>query len=180
MLSSRQMSDIDPGRSGSSTPSDPSTSNENEVDADVVALEARVAELTDQRLRAIAELDNARKRYDRDMGNAREQERIQVAREWLPIVDNLERALTHSGASPESLIDGIGAVTEQAVRLVGQLGFPRQDDLGEPFDPSRHDAAGSRPDTDAPAGTVVEVLQPAYGKGDRQLRPALVIVATGD
>jgi molecular chaperone GrpE len=172
------MSDILPGRSGSSTPSDPSASNE--VDAEVAALEARVAELSDQRLRALAELDNARKRYDRDMGNARDQERIQVAREWLPIVDNLERALAHSGASPESLIDGVGAVTEQAVRLVGQLGFPRQDDLGEPFDPSRHDAAGSRPDTDAPAGTVVEVLQPAYGKGDRQLRPALVIVATGD
>jgi molecular chaperone GrpE len=74
-------------------------------------------------LRALAELDNARKRYDRDLGNARDQERIQVAREWLPIVDNLERALAHSGANPESIIDGIGAVTEQAVRLVGQLGF---------------------------------------------------------
>jgi molecular chaperone GrpE len=172
------MSDVDPGRPSPPTPSDDGASGE--ADPDVAALEARVAELTDQRLRALAELDNARKRYDRDIGNAREQERIRVTREWLPVVDNLERALAHSGASPESIIDGVGAVTEQAVRLVGQLGFPRQDDLGEPFDPSRHDAAGSLADPDAPAGTVVEVLQPAYGKGDRQLRPALVIVATAD
>jgi molecular chaperone GrpE len=146
----------------------------------VAALEARVAELTDQRLRALAELDNARKRYDRDLGKAREQERMRVTREWLPIVDNLERALAHSGASPQSIVDGVGAVTEQAIRLIEQLGFPRQDDLGERFDPSRHDAAGSRADADAPPDTVVEVMQPAYGAGDRQLRPALVIVATGD
>jgi molecular chaperone GrpE len=172
------MSDADARRSGSPTPSDEGASGE--VDPDVAALEAHVAELTDQRLRALAELDNARKRYDRDLGNAREQERIRVMREWLPIVDNLERALAHSGANPQSIIEGVGAVTEQAVRLVGQLGFPRQDDLGAPFDPSRHDAAGSLADADAPAGTVVEVLQPAYGKGDHQLRPALVIVATGD
>lgn len=172
------MSDTDPGRSRPLTP--PDTGAVNEVNADVAALEARIAELTDERLRARADLDNARKRYDRDLGNAREQERIRVTRDWLPIVDNLERALAHSGANPESIIEGIGAVTEQAVRLVGRLGFPRQDDLGEPFDPSRHDAAGSRSDLDAPAGTVVEVLQPAYGNGDRQLRPALVIVATGE
>jgi molecular chaperone GrpE len=172
------MSDVEPERP--EPPAPPEADDSSDVDANVPALEARIAELSDQRLRALAELDNARKRYDRDLGNAREQERIQVTREWLPIVDNLERALAHSGADPESIIDGVGAVTEQAVRLVGQLGFPRQADLGEPFDPSRHDAAGSRPDTDAPPGTVVEVLQPAYGNADHQLRPALVIVATGD
>jgi molecular chaperone GrpE len=172
------MSDADPGRAGPEIPPDDRSPGED--DPDVAALDARVAELTDQRLRALAELDNARKRYDRDLGNAREQERMRVTREWLPVVDNLERALAHSGANPESIIHGVEAVTEQAVRLVGQLGFQRQDDLGEPFDPSRHDAAGSRADADAPAGTVVEVLQPAYGKGEQQLRPALVIVATGD
>jgi molecular chaperone GrpE len=172
------MSDLDPRRPG--PPAPPDADDSGDVDGDVAGLEARIAELSDQRLRALAELDNARKRRDRDVGNAREQERIRVTREWLPIVDNLERALAHSGADPGSIIDGVGAVTEQAVRLVGQLGFPRQDDLGEPFDASRHDAAGSRADADAPPGTVVEVLQPAYGNGDHQLRPALVIVATGE
>jgi molecular chaperone GrpE len=150
------------------------------ADAEVAALEGRVAELTDQRLRALAELDNTRKRSERELGQAREQERILVTREWLAILDNLERALAHAGASPESIIDGVEAVTDQAVQLVRRLGFPRQDDLGEPFDPSRHAAAGSRPDADAQPGTVIEVLQPGYGKGDHQLRPALVVVAQGD
>ncbi len=172
------MSEAEAGRPAQPTPPDADASGV--ADADVAALEARVAELADQRLRALAELDNARKRYDRDLGQAREQERMRVTREWLPIVDNLERAVAHAGANPESLIDGVGAVTEQAIRLVGQLGFPRQGDLGEPFDPSRHDAAGSRPDADASPGTVVEVLQPAYGQDEHQLRPALVIVATDD
>jgi molecular chaperone GrpE len=172
------MSEAEPGRPAQPAPLDASAPAD--ADAEVAALEARVAELTDQRLRTLAELDNARKRYDRDLGRAREQERVRVTREWLPILDNLERALAHAGANSEALIDGVGGVTEQAVRLVGELGFPRQDDLGEPFDPSRHDAAGSRPDADAPPGTIIEVLQPAYGQGDHQLRPALVIVATGD
>jgi molecular chaperone GrpE len=52
--------------------------------------------------------------------------------------------------------------------------------LGEAFDPARHDAIGSRSGTEAPAGTVVEVLQPGYGRGDQQLRPALVVVAKDD
>jgi len=140
-------------------------------------LEARVADLTEQRLRTLADLENARKRYDRELGQARQRERIQITREWLPILDNLERALAHSGADPASIISGVEAVTEQAAQLVERLGFPRQDDLGETFDPSRHDAAGSRQDAEAAPGTVVEVLQPAYGSGDLQLRPALVIVA---
>lgn len=172
------MSNAEPGRTGAPTPAD--TGGSADVDAEVAALEARVVELTDQRLRALAELDNARKRNDRERGRAKEQERILVTREWLPIVDNLERALAHAGASPEAIIDGVEAVTEQAVQLIKHLGFPRQDDLGRPFDPSRHDAAGSRPEPDAAPGTVVEVLKPAYGEGDRQLRPALVIVAQGD
>jgi len=163
-----------PGRPGASTPAGDADQ------ADVAALESRVAELTDQRLRALAELDNARKRFDRELGQAREQERIRVSREWLPVVDNLERALAHAGANPESIIGGLEAVTGQAVELVRRLGFPRQDDLGEPFDPARHEAAGTRPDADAAPGTVVEVLQSAYGVGDQQLRPALVIVAKDD
>jgi molecular chaperone GrpE len=173
------MSNAEPGRPGTPAPAD-DTGSSAEADAEVAALQARVAELAEQRLRALAELDNARKRSDRELSQAREKERILVTREWLPILDNLQRALAHANASPESIIDGVEAITDQAVQLVRRLGFPRQEDVGEPFDPKRHDAAGSRQDADAPPGTVVEVLQPAYGQGDQQLRPALVIVAKGD
>ena len=106
-----------------------------------------------------------------------------VAREaaqWLPVVDNLERALEHAQADPGSIIEGVRAVRDQATSLLAQLGFPRRDDLGVAFDPARHEALAARPDPAAPEGSVVEVVRPAYGDDDRQLRPAQVIVAKAD
>jgi molecular chaperone GrpE len=173
------MSDGERPLPGPRSPDDPGVTDD--ANGDVAALRARVAELTDQRLRALADLQNARKRYDRELSQARAQERVRVTRQWLPVLDNLERALAHSDADPKSIIDGVRAVTNQALELVSQLGFPRQDDdLGAPFNPSRHEAVGASADADAAAGTVIEVLQPAYGEGDQQLRPALVVVAKGD
>ncbi|MGO9781618.1 MAG: nucleotide exchange factor GrpE [Streptosporangiaceae bacterium] len=142
------------------------------------ALQARIAELEDQQLRALADVDNMRKRCARDIERARSGERARVASEWLPVLDNLDLALAHADADPAVIIDGVRAVRDQAASVVQRLGFPRRDDVGTVFDPSRHDAIGSRAGTDAKAGTVVEVLRPAYGEGDHQLRPALVVVAT--
>ena len=142
------------------------------------ALQARIAELEDQQLRALADVDNMRKRCARDIERARSGERARVASEWLPVLDNLDLALAHADADPAVIIDGVRAVRDQAASVVQRLGFPRRDDIGTVFDPSRHDAIGSRAGTDAKAGTVVEVLRPAYGEGDHQLRPALVVVAT--
>ncbi len=61
--------------------------------------------------------------------------------------------------------------------VLAQLGFPRRDDLGATFDPARHEAIAAVTDPDAPAGSVIDVVRPAYGEGDRQLRPAQVVVA---
>jgi molecular chaperone GrpE len=141
------------------------------------ALRARIAELEDQRLRALADADNVRKRCARHIERARSEERARVAADWLPVLDNLDLALAHAGADPGAIIDGVRTVRDQAAGVLQRLGFARRDDLGAVFDPSRHDAIGSRAGTDAPAGTVVEVLRPAYGEGDHQLRPALVVVA---
>ena len=141
------------------------------------ALQARIAELEDQRLRALADVDNVRKRCARDIERARAEERARVAADWLPVLDNLDLALAHAGADPAAIIDGVRAVRDQAAGVLQRQGFPRRDDLGRVFDPSLHEAIGSRAGTDAPAGTVVEVLRPAYGEGDHQLRPALVVVA---
>jgi molecular chaperone GrpE len=141
------------------------------------ALRARIAELEDQRLRALADADNVRKRCSRDIERARSEERARVAADWLPVLDNLDLALAHAGADPGAIIDGVRTVRDQAAGVLQRLGFARRDDLGAVFDPSRHDAIGSRAGTDAPAGTVVEVLRPAYGESDHQLRPALVVVA---
>ena len=138
----------------------------------------RLAELEGRWLRAEAELDTLRRRMAREVERQRLEERTRVAAEWLPVVDNLELALRHADAEPGAVIEGVRAVRDQAVNLLGRLGFPRRDDLGEKFDPARHEAVAAVPDADAPPGTVIEVVRPGYGDGERQLRPAAVVVAT--
>ena len=103
-----------------------------------------------------------------------------MTRQWLPVVDNLDRALAHSSADPAAIIDGVEAVRAQALDVLARLGFPRRDDRGARFDPARHEAVASRPDPGAEADSVAEVVRPAYGEGDHQLRPAQVVVARPD
>jgi molecular chaperone GrpE len=141
---------------------------------------ARIAELEDQRLRALADLDNLRKKCARQVSEARAEARAHAALLWLPVLDNLDRALAHSDADPGSIVEGVRAVRDQALGVLGGLGYPRRDDLGAEFDPARHEAVASRPDPAAPEGSVVEVLRPGYGEGDTQLRPAQVVVAKAD
>jgi molecular chaperone GrpE len=149
-------------------------------DGRVADLEARLAQAQDLRLRALADLNNLRKRCAAQSQNAAAQARAQVAREWLPVVDDLERALELAEADPSVIVEGIQAVRGEALGVLGKLGFARRDDAGVVFDPARHHAVASKADPDAPPGTVVEVVQPAYGDGDHQLRPAQVVVAEAD
>jgi molecular chaperone GrpE len=103
-----------------------------------------------------------------------------VARRFLPVIDDLDRALEaaqHAETDPAGIVDGVRAVRDEALRVLADLGFPRRDDTGERFDPARHEAVGSVPAGDAPPGTVVQVVRPAYGYGENQLRPAMVVVA---
>jgi molecular chaperone GrpE len=139
--------------------------------------EDRGAELEGLR-RALADLDNARKRCAAQLSRIEAETRAAVAREWLPVLDNLDRALEHSSADPAAIIEGVLAVRDQALGVLGRLGFPRrEDDQGTMFDPARHDAVAARDAAGAADGSVVEVLRPGYGEGDHQLRPAQVVVA---
>src|SRR4051812_2805624 len=141
---------------------------------------ARIAELEDKWRRALAEQDNVRKRAARDAERLRVAERARTAAEWLPVVDNLERALDHADAEPGAVIEGVRAVVDQATQVLGRLGFPRRDDdMGCLFDPTKHEAVATAADTGEPEGTIVQVVQPGYGEGENQLRPALVVVAKG-
>lgn len=144
---------------------------------EVAVLRARVAELEDRWRRAAAELDNLRKRVARDAERQRWDERGRVAAAWLPVVDNLDLALTQADADPTSIVQGIRAVRDQALTVLAGLGYPRRDDHGVAFDPTRHEAVSTRTEPQAKPGTVVEVLRPGYGDADRQLRPATVVVA---
>ena len=148
--------------------------------AAVADLEAQLAEARDLRLRALADADNTRKRCADQVRRAAADARAQVAIQWLPVLDNLERALAHAQADPGSIIEGIEHVQQQALDVLAKLGFSRRDDMGAMFDPARHEAVASRVVPDATPGTVVEVVQPGYGNGEHQLRPARVVVAVAD
>lgn len=136
-----------------------------------------VAELEDRWLRAVAELDNLRKRHARELESVRTEERRRVSAAWLPVLDHLDAALEHADADPESIVAGVRTVRDQAVGLLAGLGYPRDEELGVPFDPRRHEVVSVVHDPDAQPGTVVRMLRPGYGEAGQQLRPGAVTVA---
>ncbi|WP_406175094.1 nucleotide exchange factor GrpE [Streptomyces sp. NBC_00996] len=136
-----------------------------------------IQELEGRWRRALADLDNLRKRHARELERERAVERSRTAAAFLPVLDNLELALTHAGADPGAIMEGIRAVRDQAVNVLELLGYPRHAETGVAFDPARHEVVGVVQDPEARPGTVVEVLRPGYGDGERQLRPAAVTVA---
>jgi molecular chaperone GrpE len=139
--------------------------------------DAELAKLEDRWRRALADLDNLRKRYARELDRERKLERSKVAGAWLPVVDNLERALHHSQGDADSVIAGVRAILDQAVQVLDSLGYPRDAEQGVPFDPERHEVVNVTDNGGGPSGMVLEVLRPGYGKGSQQLRPAAVVVS---
>jgi molecular chaperone GrpE len=136
------------------------------------------AELEDRWRRALADLDNLRKRYARELARERAAERDLVTAAFLPVLDTVDRALEHADADPASIVEGVRTLREQAMAVVSGLGYQREDAVAVPFDPARHEVVGIVETGDqATPGSVVAVLRPGYGTADRQLRPAAVTVA---
>lgn len=144
------------------------------------APERPAVEFEDRWRRAAADLDNLRKRFARDVERERAAERAVVASAFLPVIDDIDRALEHAGSNPQAIIDGIRHVREQALAVLAALGFRRDDAAGVPFDPARHEVVGvvGAEDTGTEPGAVASVVRPGYGgPPGRQLRPAAVTVA---
>ncbi|MEV6542688.1 nucleotide exchange factor GrpE [Streptomyces sp. NPDC051665] len=141
------------------------------------AYAAALREAEDRWRRALADLDNLRKRHARELKRETAAERARTAAAFLPVIDNLELALSHATADPGAIVEGVRAVRDQAVNVLERLGYPRHAESGAPFDPARHEVVGVVQDPDADPNTVVQVLRPGYGEAERQLRPAAVTVA---
>ena len=135
----------------------------------------------DKWLRAVAELDNVRKRARRDVGAAESRGIFKLARELLPALDNFERALAAAEAQPENrdhhLTDGIRLVQTELLGALARVGIEPDSPNGERFDPHRHEAVAQQPVDGAEPGTIVEVYSAGYTYGDDVLRPAKVVVA---
>jgi molecular chaperone GrpE len=135
----------------------------------------------DQWLRAVAEVDNIRKRARRDVAAAESRGIAKLAREFLPALDNFERALAAAEAQPENrdhhLTDGIRLVQTELLAALARVGIEPDSPKGERFDPHRHEAVAQQPADGAEPGTIVEVYSAGYTYGDDVLRPAKVVVA---
>ncbi|QEX13934.1 nucleotide exchange factor GrpE [Rhodococcus erythropolis] len=151
--------------------------DQSKTESDRAETADELSQLEDRWRRAVADLDNLRKRYAKDLDRERAAEVAKVSAAWLPILDNLELALAHAGSDPQAVVEGVKAIRDQAVQVLSRLGFERHDEAGVPFSPELHEVVSVVTQPDLPSGTVVEVLRPGYGEDGRQLRPAAVVVS---
>ncbi len=151
------------------------------------ALEREHGEMKDRLLRTLAEMENLRKRTDREIADSRIYGVSGFARDMLGIADNMRRALEAVApelrASAESgvkaLIDGVELTERELQKALEKNGVRQFTPQAEKFDPNRHQAMFEVTDATVPAGSVVQVVQPGYMIGERVLRPALVGVSKG-
>lgn len=149
-------------------------------------LEAQQSDLTDRLLRAHADMDNFRKRTEREKSDSAKYAITKFALDIVGIADNFQRAVTAvpAGAADEdgplkSVLEGV-LMTERAfIQVLERHGVRRIDPQGEPFNPNVHQAVMEQEDAGVPAGTVLRVFQLGYMIEDRVLRPAMVVVSRG-
>ncbi|WP_406856092.1 nucleotide exchange factor GrpE [Alsobacter sp. KACC 23698] len=160
---------------------------ERDVHSVIEALNAENTGLKDKVLRTLAEMENLRRRTEKEVADARVYATTNFARDMLTVADNMRRALealpAEAAAAAEgplkALIDGIELTERDLLKTLERHGIRKLEPKGEKFDPNLHQAMFEVPDPSVPNGTVREVVQSGFVIGDRVLRPALVGVAKG-
>jgi len=142
-------------------------------------LRAERDRLHDRMLRAHAELENYRKRAQREMVDERKYANLPVLRDLLPVLDNVRRAIDSANQAPDSaaLLEGIELVAQQLEGVLARHHCVPIDAMHEPFDPHRHEAILQRPSGEHPPNTVLMVAQTGFQLHDRVVRPSQVIVS---
>jgi molecular chaperone GrpE len=157
-----------------------------EVDP-IAVLEAEKTELRDKLLRTLAEMENLRRRTEREVADARSYAVTNFARDMLNVADNVRRALESVPANAregaegpfKALLEGIELTERDLLKTLERHGVRRLEPQGQKFDPNLHQAMFEVPNAEVPNGSVVQVVQSGYVIGERVLRPALVGVAKG-
>jgi molecular chaperone GrpE len=155
------------------------TEHERTPETEVAELRREVQEQQDRLLRALAETENVRRRIERTAD-----ERVKYANEGLlrdivPVLDNFDRALAAARAAggAAGVVEGVELIQRELLRVLERHGVTRYSALGQPFDPSRHEAIARVVNPEAAAGSVVAETAPGYLLNGRVLRAALVTVA---
>jgi molecular chaperone GrpE len=145
-----------------------------------------IAALREQLLRAHAEMENIRKRSERERLDGLRYANTAFARDMVTVADNFQRAIDAvpleargDGGPLASLVEGVSMIEREFLKAMARHGVARQEPLSSPFDPNHHQAVMEVPDASVPSGTVVQVLQAGYAIADRVLRPAMVAVSRG-
>lgn len=152
----------------------------------VAVLEAEKTDLKDRLMRSLAEMENLRRRSERDAADARAYAVTGFARDMLTVADNIRRAIESAPAKDQAddafkpLIEGIELTERDLLTTLGRHGVKPIDPQGQKFDPNLHQAMFELPNEEVPSGTVMQVVQSGWVIGDnRVLRPALVGISKG-
>lgn len=156
----------------------------------LATLERENADLKDRLLRALAEMENLRRRTERELQDQRAYAITKFAADMIGTADNLRRALdalpkVEDGETAErepavqALVDGVELTERELIKALERHGVKKRVPMGERFDPHRDQAMFEIPDETQPNGTVMQVVQPGYTIGERTLRPAMVGVSKG-
>ena len=151
----------------------------------IQALAAETADLKERLLRSMADMENLRKRTEREKAEATLYAATGFARDLLSVADSMDRALQsvpeegreQLGEATRNLLAGIDVTHKELINVFSRYGITRIEPIGEKFDPHFHQAMFEIAESSAPPGTVVQVMQAGYTIGERLLRPALVGVA---
>jgi molecular chaperone GrpE len=151
----------------------------------IARLEEDLATMKDRALRALAEAENTRRQAERQREESVRYAVTGFARDLLNVADNLSRALQSSPPTTpqgenDPFVTGVAMTERELLTVFERHGIRKVDPTGQPFDHNQHQAVVELPGTGAPAGQVVQVIQPGYLLHDRLLRPALVAVASGE
>jgi molecular chaperone GrpE len=157
-------------------------------DDPLAAAVQEAASLKDKLLRTLAEMENLRRRTEREVIDARAYGISTFARDILNVADNMHRALgaldaelrERADASVKALLDGVELTERELLNVLDKHGVKKLDPTGQKFDPNRHQAMLEIPDASVPPGHVAQVMQAGYMIGDRVLRPALVAIAKSE
>jgi molecular chaperone GrpE len=160
---------------------------EAKIAALVETLSKENADYKDRLLRTLAEMENLRRRTEREIADSRAYGIQAFARDILAVADNMDRALgaldkelrEKADAGTKALLDGVELTERELLKVLEKHGVKKFEPLGEKFDPNLHQAMYEVPDPSRPAGTIAQVVQPGYMIGERMLRPALVGIAKG-
>ncbi len=152
------------------------------LEAEIARLEAEKAQLTERFVRIAADMDNLRKRTEREIADTRKYAVSKFAADVLGISDNLQRAREAAGQGEgalEAIVEGIDVTAREMERILEKHGVVKIPAEGERFDPNLHQAMFEVPDESVPEKTVVQLVQDGYMIGDRVLRAAMVGVSRG-